>query len=215
MIRKPAVLLLAALSTTAAIAHEDDAKAGTQQLGKVNFPNSCSPAVQPKLRRGVAMLHSFWYSAGEQAFREVLAEDPRCAIADVGHRLDPDDQSARRHRRRRRRRRQRAQAAIDKGREIGREDAARARLHRGGRRLLRGLRQPPRARSASCSRAKAYEALAARYPDDDEAQIFYALYLAGTQSQADQTYAAYLKAAAILEEQFAKYPGPSRASRTT
>ena len=56
------------------------------------------------------------------------------------------------------------------------------------------------------SRAKAYEALAARYPDDDEAQIFYALYLAGTQSQADQTYAAYLKAAAILEKQFIKYP---------
>src|SRR6185436_18210963 len=56
------------------------------------------------------------------------------------------------------------------------------------------------------SRAKAYEALAARYPDDDEAQIFYALYLAGTQSQADQTYASYLKAAAILEKQFVKYP---------
>jgi len=56
------------------------------------------------------------------------------------------------------------------------------------------------------SRAKAYEALATRYPNDDEAQIFYALYLAGTQSQADQTYAAYLKAAAILEKQFTKHP---------
>ena len=29
------------------------------QLGKVEFPNSCSPAVQEKLLRGVAMLHSF------------------------------------------------------------------------------------------------------------------------------------------------------------
>ena len=43
-------------------------------------------------------------------------------------------------------------------------------------------------------------------PSDDEAQIFAALYTAGTQSQADQTYAAYLKAAAVLEKQFAKYP---------
>ena len=60
--------------------------------------------------------------------------------------------------------------------------------------------------TASESRAKAYEALAARYPDDDEAQIFYALYLAGTQSQAEQTYATYLKSAAILEKQFIKYP---------
>ena len=45
------------------------------------------------------------------------------------------------------------------------------------------------------SRAQAFEALAAKYPDDDEAQIFAALYIAGTQTQSDQTYAAYLKAA--------------------
>ena len=56
------------------------------------------------------------------------------------------------------------------------------------------------------SRAKAYEALATRYPDDDEAQIFYALYLAATQSQAEQTFATYLKSASILEKQFIKYP---------
>src|SRR5205807_9441300 len=51
-----------------------------------------------------------------------------------------------------------------------------------------------------------YEALAAKYPADDEAQIFYALYLAGTQTASEQTYAAYLKAAGILEKQFAKHP---------
>lgn len=56
------------------------------------------------------------------------------------------------------------------------------------------------------ARAQAFEALAARYRDDDDAQIFTALYVAGTQSQTDQTYAAYLKAAAILEQQFAKHP---------
>src|SRR5213078_1042812 len=55
-------------------------------------------------------------------------------------------------------------------------------------------------------RAKAYEALAAKYPADDEAQIFYALYLAGTQTASDQTYAAYLKSAGILEPQFKKHP---------
>jgi hypothetical protein len=56
------------------------------------------------------------------------------------------------------------------------------------------------------SRAKAYEALAQRYPADDEAKIFFALYNAGTQTQADQSYAAYLKSAGILETQFKKYP---------
>jgi hypothetical protein len=29
-------------------------------LGKVNFPNSCSPAVQEQLQGGIAMLHSFF-----------------------------------------------------------------------------------------------------------------------------------------------------------
>ena len=61
-------------------------------------------------------------------------------------------------------------------------------------------------RERQTSRAKAYEALAKKYASDDEAQIFFALYLAGTQTQADQTYAAYLKAAAILEDEFRKYP---------
>src|SRR5205085_1509 len=61
-------------------------------------------------------------------------------------------------------------------------------------------------RERQLARASAYEALAQRYPADDEAQIFFALYTAGTQTQADQTYAAYLKAAAILEKQFVKYP---------
>ena len=64
--------------------------------------------------------------------------------------------------------------------------------------------RPERARQLS--RAQAFDALAAKYPEDDEAQIFDALYVAGTQSQADQTYAAYLKAAAVLERQFTKYP---------
>ena len=64
--------------------------------------------------------------------------------------------------------------------------------------------RPERVRQLA--RAKAYEALAAKYPDDDEAQIFYALYLAATQRPSDQTYSAYLKAAGILEKQFAKHP---------
>ena len=64
--------------------------------------------------------------------------------------------------------------------------------------------RPEKERQAA--RAQAYEALAQRYPADDEAQIFFALYTAGTQTQADQTYTAYLKAAAILEDQFRKHP---------
>lgn len=50
----------------------------------MSFSNSCSSDVQADFARGVAMLHSFWYSAAEEAFRDVLAKDDSCAIADWG-----------------------------------------------------------------------------------------------------------------------------------
>ena len=52
--------------------------------------------------------------------------------------------------------------------------------------------------------AKAMEALAQRYPDDDEAQIHYALALNTSASPADKTYANQLKGAA--------HPGADRSS---
>ena len=174
------------------------------KLGKVEFPNSCSPAVQEKLVRGVAMLHSFYYSATQRAFEEVAAEDNSCAIAAWGYAsilmsnplqgVGASPKSA-----------QQAQDAIDKGRKIG----AKTQRERDYVEAVAAYYEDfanRTERARQLARAKAYEALAAKYPDDDEAQIFYALYLAGTQEASDQTYAAWLKAAGILEKQFAKHP---------
>jgi len=174
------------------------------KLGTVEFPNSCSPGVQEKFLRGVAMLHSFYYSAGQKAFEEVAAEDHSCAIAAWGYAsilmLNPiqgigsSPKNA-----------QRAQAAIDKGRKMGaKTERERDYLEAVAAYYEDFAGRPERARAGA--RVKAYEALAAKYPDDDEAQIFYALYLASTQSASDQTYSAYLRAAGILEKQFAKHP---------
>src|SRR5437868_10050656 len=179
-----------------ALAHDDEA---TGRLGSVTFKNSCSTGVQVEFERGVAMLHSFWYSAAEETFRRVLAKDPTCAIATWGiaailmsNPLAGTGASPKGA--------EQAQAAIDDGRRIG----AKTERERGYIEAVAAYYQdfatrPEKERQAS--RAKAYEALAQRYPTDDEAQIFYALYTAGTQTQADQTYAAYLKAAAILENE--------------
>jgi len=184
------------------------AVAGTAQsadrLGKIEFPNSCSPAVQDKLLRGIAMLHSFYYSAGQRAFEEVAADDTTCVIAAWGyaslHMSNPlqgigaSPKGA-----------EQAQGAIDKGRKIGAQtERERDYLEAVAAYYEDFANRTERARQLA--RAKAYEALAAKYPGDDEAQIFYALYLAGTQTASDQTYAAYLKAAGILEKQFAKHP---------
>ena len=53
---------------------------------------------------------------------------------------------------------------------------------------------------------KKMEALAAKYPDDDEAQIFYAITLNVAASPADKTYANQLKGAAILEPIWQRQP---------
>ncbi len=199
MIRKLSTLV-AAFFAVSAFAHEEDA--GKGQLGKVNFPSSCSPKVQPKVTRGVAMLHSFWWPQAESTFQEIANEDPNCAIAAWGFAsilmynpfvgaVPPKDVA-------------RAQAAIEKGRQMKAGQRDRDYLEAVAAYWEDFANRPERQRSLA--RSKAYEALAAKYPKDDEAQIFNALYLIATQQASDQTYSSSLKAAAILEKQFAKYP---------
>ena len=51
------------------------------QLGKVNFPTSCSSAAQPTMERAVALLHSFQYQQSEQTFTDAAQQDPHCVMA--------------------------------------------------------------------------------------------------------------------------------------
>jgi hypothetical protein len=51
-----------------------------EKLGNVHFPVSCLPATQPQFDRAVAMLHSFWYPQGLNAFAEIRKTDPGCAM---------------------------------------------------------------------------------------------------------------------------------------
>ena len=61
-------------------------------------------------------------------------------------------------------------------------------------------------RTRAVAYEKAMEQLAARYPQDREAAIFYALALNATATPTDKTYAKQLKAAAILEAAFREQP---------
>src|SRR5215471_7655936 len=51
------------------------------KLGKVGFPISCDPAVQPSFTSAVAMLHSFWYEKANDTFAAVAQKDPTCGMA--------------------------------------------------------------------------------------------------------------------------------------
>ena len=199
-----ALVLLSLLICPAAVWSHDDAVPGGR-LGKVSFANSCSEKVKPQFEIGVAMLHSFWFSAAEKTFDDVLAKDPQCAIAAwglasilmnnplAGTGASPAGAK-------------KAFAALENARQV-RAGTQRERDYIDAVSVYYEDWANRGERARQVARADAFEKLAARYPQDDEAQIFYALYRAGTQSQADQTYSAYLKAAAILEVQFKKYPG--------
>lgn len=174
-----------------------------EKLGSVTFPTSCNPKVQARFNRAVAMLHSFWFQQGEKAFREVLERDPQCAIATWGiaavligntfaGNATPQDA-------------QKARDAIQRGRLIGaKTERERFYIEAIAEYYDRFGDRPHGARMKSL--ADAFEVVAKRFPKDDEAQIFYAIYLTATQSPNDKTFADTLKAAQILEPQFKKHP---------
>ena len=76
---RSALFLTASLFASNAFAHDDGGK--SQVLGKVSFKTSCSKAAQPKFNRGVALLHSFWYTEAEAAFKEIAEQEPSCTMA--------------------------------------------------------------------------------------------------------------------------------------
>ena len=174
------------------------------KLGKVHFPISCSAASQKKFDVGLAMLHSFWYAKSDRAFAELAAADPGCAMADWGvamsrfHQIweapPPDDLKA-------------GVAAMAAARAAG----AKTKRERGYIEAL-GVYYDKSDTLDHVTRFVAFEKamadLAAKYPKDREASIFYALTLNGVALALppDKTYARQKKAGAILEPIFREMP---------
>jgi len=65
--------------------HDGHAHGGTAPppgtLGQVRFPVSCTPEAQAAFDDAMKLQHSFWYEAAAQAFRRVRERDPGCAMA--------------------------------------------------------------------------------------------------------------------------------------
>src|SRR5882672_2687571 len=78
------VTLVVALFLPASVALSQVTGAATEQLGKVSFQTSCTPAAQTHFLRGVAMLHSFWLDAAIKEFTEAAQVDSTCGIAGWG-----------------------------------------------------------------------------------------------------------------------------------
>ena len=184
-------------------AQETHSHSVPEKLGKVSFPISCNPAVQEQFDRGVALLHSFTYTAAENAFQGVAERDPRCAMAHWGMAMsyfrqlwDPP--------------------LVPATIAIGQKEIQRAQQLAAGsereRQFINALALiyqdsatvPYRTRALKYEHAM--EDLAAENRKDVEAQVFYALALLANASAADKTHAKQKQAANLLEPLYRTYP---------
>jgi tetratricopeptide (TPR) repeat protein len=195
-------LLIVGLATSTAGPIRAQGKTA-ERLGTVRFATSCAPAVQPQFDRAVALLHSFHLDAAVGAFSDVAAADPTCGMAYWGVAMSwlgnplaaPPS----------------ARGLKEGGAAVDRAKAAGARTDR-EREYIAAIetiyKDADRVdhRTRALAYEKAMEQLAARYPADREAAVFYALALNITLDPNDKTYANQLKAAGILEQVFAAQP---------
>jgi tetratricopeptide (TPR) repeat protein len=173
-----------------------------EKLGRVSFPISCTQPAQAEFNRGVALLHSFAYSAAEASFSKAAGEDPGCAMAHWGSAMTcfhqlwephlPEENIAV------------VKSEIEAARKAGGTRRERAYIQ------ALSLILPDSQKAPFSTRALRYEQamgeLASTYSDDVEAKIFFALALIATAPPGDKTHSHQKQALAILEPLDLAYP---------
>ncbi|HYG86691.1 MAG TPA: tetratricopeptide repeat protein [Azospirillum sp.] len=194
----PAVALTALLATTALSSEEHV----HQALGKVHFPVTCGVEAQATFDEAMKLQHSFWHEAAITKYQEVLKRDPSCVMAYWGQALalldnpfspPPAKNLAE------------GLSALEAAQKIGPKTQREADYIDA---MLAFYRDHDKLdhRTRVLAFEQAMETLAARYPDDPEARIYYALALNMAASPTDKTYAKPLKAADILEAEWQRQP---------
>jgi hypothetical protein len=175
-----------------------------EKLGEVHFATSCNEPAQSDFNRAVTLLHSFQFSRSIDGFDAVLREDPTCAIAYWGIALS-EWSNPFAPGRKDKAQLQLGRQSTEQGKELGaKTDRERAYLAAVGK-LYDDFESTPQQVRLFAYRDAMGE-VAAKYPEDHEAQIFYALALAVAEDPGDYTYADRLKAGAILEKLLAEEP---------
>ena len=195
------VLILAAGSS---IAQEHQDAAAGEKLGTVHLTTSCNPAAQKQFDRAVALLHSFQFSHAIDGFNTALKADSSCAMAYWGialsHWSNPFAAGLKATSQL-----QDGRQAAERGWAIGaKTERERAYIAAVSKLYADFEKTPQQVRLLAYRDAMAE--MAAHYPQDHEASIFYALALAASEEPTDKTYASRLKAGAILEALFAQEP---------
>src|SRR5262247_524603 len=186
----------------ATIALEPPRANAFENFGEVHFPIACKPEVQAEFDLAVAMLHTFSFPAAANTFTAVSKKDPDCAMAYWGLAATaigslyggrPGPMALQ------------GEAAVKRAQAIGGKTPRErdyietiAVFYRGADTLDYATRVR--------AYANALEQLHRKYPDDREAEIFYAYALSALGAPTDQTFAYQLKGAAILEKLLMELP---------
>src|SRR5215467_11076540 len=194
--------LVLGLCFAMAASHANAQSNADQRFGKVHFPVACNAAVQDEFDLALAMLHTFSFPAAAETFMAVAQKDPDCAMAYwglaataigslYGGRPGPMTLEG--------------EIAVEKAKAIGgktsreRDYIATIELfYRGADKIDYAMRVH--------AYANALDRLHRKYPDDRDAEIFYAYALSALGAPTDQTFAYQLKGAAILEKLLVKLP---------
>jgi hypothetical protein len=201
MVLGAAILLLLLASRGLARVHLP----GTgERMGTVRFATSCNEAAQIEINRAVALLHSFQFSRAIDNFNVALGKDATCAIAywgiavsDWGNPFAPGIIDTRLSKL--------GQESAERGEMLGAKTERERGFLAAVSKLYKDFESTPQQARLLAYR-DAMGAVAAKYPDDHEAQIFYALALAVAADPGDKSYADQLKAGAILETLFKDEP---------
>ncbi|MEX2271538.1 MAG: tetratricopeptide repeat protein [Vicinamibacterales bacterium] len=195
--------LLTALTIALAVAVPRAQQHHSAELGSVNFPISCHAEAQARMSRAIAMLHSFWFPEARKAFESVVAADPGCGIAYWGvaltHFGNPmaagsgaEGQAA-------------GWAAAQKAASIGgRSDRDRAYIDAATALFQDHATLNNRARMARYEASM--KAIVDRFPDDNEAKIFHAIFRVANAPPTDLTFAQQKDAATILTRLYREQP---------
>src|SRR5579859_3072315 len=196
-----AMLLTLAASSSRAQEHQHGSG---ENLGTVHFATSCNEAAQKEFNRAVALLHSFQFSRAIEGFKATLGEDATCGIAYWGIALsdwsNPFAPGAKDNSQL-----QAGRESAERGQTVGAKTERERAYLAAAAKLYRDYESTPQ-RARLLAYRDAMQEVAAKYPEDHEAQIFYALAIAASEDPADKTYAGRLKAGAILEKLFEEEP---------
>lgn len=193
-----AAILLAALALVTASGSAPEAQG---ELGTIDFPTSGSAAAQPAFIKGVLLMHSFEYDDAREAFREAQKADPSFAMAFWGEAMTYNhpvwQQTSP----------ELAQAALAHLAATPEARLAKATTSKEKDWLasLDALYGPGEKLARDLAYAEALRRMHEKYPADNEVAAFYALAVLGT-SHGGRDFALYMKAAAVVEQVYARNP---------